>query len=195
MTVETETTRAKALDILSGSGTTWNRVGKGQRFVVHFHRDGRLVRALVKVASRGSAMVRTDDDDADLATLSGFGNDVDHVLFAVGEKNSRLERVEAYLVPIEEAEMAFRNSHKGWKAKHPSSKPNTTWVIWFDASGDDACNRYSAKWKRFNIGASLTLRGEDGSTPRAALTIPEAKRLLAQSLGVRPEDIKITVNS
>lgn len=140
-------------------------------------------------------MVRTDSDDPDLANISGFEADIDHVLFAVGDRRSRFEKVDAYLVPIDKAEEAFRSSHRDWRAARPDSNPSKTWVIWFDKSGSVEGNRYSEKWKHHSVGASLTVGGEEPPKPDTPMTIAEAKRLLAKSLGVRPEDIKISVSA
>lgn len=192
MTLETEVTRQKALEALRSSGIEWSRVGKGQRFIVELLRNGIASRALVKVASRGSAMFRTTSDDADVAELSGFGPDIDFVLFAVGYPNDRHEKVEAYLVPLNEVDAAVRQSHRDWRRARPESNPSETWVIWFDNAGAPEANCFAEKWKTHRVGLSLTLRGES-SSDEPQLTIADAKRRLAKSLGVDQDRIKILI--
>ena len=118
MAKETEYTRNIALSLLEQKGMEWERVGRGQRYVVRIKGNEKLVRALVKVASKGSAMVKTDIDDAENAKISGFSADVDHVLFAIGNVDSN--KVSAYLVPISEVEKAYRSTHSAWRTKRPT---------------------------------------------------------------------------
>lgn len=193
---ETEMTRNAALSLVAAEGMRWNRVGRGQRFVVHIERDLGLVRALVKVASRGSAMVRTDIDDSDKATLSGFKDDVDHVLFAVKSPDSG--DVAAYLVPIGEVEEAFRSAHRAWRARRPKiDNDNTTWVIWFTDRGDPDCNRFHEKWSHYRIGRSSVPAELHSSVEHPArplgLSIEEAKAGIAARFNVAPAQIRITI--
>ena len=194
MSIETEVTRQKALESLRSSGVEWSRVGKGQRYLVAIVKDGVTSKALVKVASRGSAMFRTSSDDAEAAELSGFGSDINYVLFAVGYPNDRFEKVEAYLVPVSVVDAAVRRSHSDWRNARPDSNPSQTWVIWFNASGAKEANNFADKWKEYRCGTSLTLRG-DGPQEEPLLTLAEAKRQLAQSLGVDQDRIKITIEA
>ena len=200
MTIETDATRDTALSILIESGMQWERKGSGQRFVVHIKQSLSTVRALVKTASRGSAMVKTDIDDAEKANISGFKDDVTHVLFAVGDPLSN--EVTAFLVPIREVEDAYRSTHKVWKSHHPTGEENTTWVIWFNDRGNADCNGFHLKWAHYRIGSrNLIIKPENeskafGNQKHAnGLTIAQAKQGLALSLGIDPSCIKITIES
>jgi hypothetical protein len=190
----TERTRQAALSILEFEGWSWSRVGKGQRFVVEMHKGEQTVRALMKVASIGSAITTTDNDDADKAKLIGFGPDVDHVLFAVG--NPQTAETEAYLVPIGMAERAYRDTHRAWRARHPGGKPNTAWVLWFTDGGDQDCNRFHRKWAQFRIGSSRPSTGDPVETPLKRPTPPalaEEKARLAARFGVPADRIRIVI--
>lgn len=198
MSLETESTRNAALAILVAEGLIWVRVGKGQRFVVRISGGDRITTALVKTASRGSAIVRADIDDADRAKLSGFATDVSHVLFAIGNKDNGT--VETYLVPLREVEVAYRETHRAWRANHMAGGDNTTWVIWFNDQGNQDCNGFHRKWANYRIGSSLP-KGDrvskdailNHAKPKDGLTIDEAKRRLAVSLGIDPSNIKIVI--
>lgn len=200
MTAETDNTRETALSILEAKEMRWERKGSGQRFVVHINQGLSTIRALVKTASRGSAMVRTDIDDADKAKIIGFKDDVSDVLFAVGDPVSN--EVSAYLVPIKEVEAAYRSTHRVWKSHHPMGDENTTWVIWFNERGNADCNGFHLKWAHYRIG-SRKLPSLLVNEPRAignlkhadGLTITQAKQRLALSLGIDPSCIKITIES
>lgn len=194
MTLDTEITRQRALDALQSSGLEWSRVGRGQRYVIELRKNATTYRALVKVASRGSAMFRTSSDDPDTAELSGFSSDIDYVLFAVGYPNDRLEKVEAYLVPVAIVDQAVRQSHREWREARPDSNPSDTWVIRFDNSGANEANGYAERWKLHRVGLSLTLHGDQPQN-EAPLTIAEAKRRLANSLGVEQDRIKISIEA
>jgi len=197
METETAETRAAALSLLEAEGMEWARVGKGQRFVIHIHKGEEPLRALVKVASRGSAMVRTDIDDADKATISGFKDDVDHVLFAVRSPETR--EVSAYLVPLSEAEEAYRSTHRAWRAKRPNpDNDNTTWVLWFTDRGDPDCNGFHKTWTRYRIGGSGIPVASEGAYSRmeeagGGLSIEEAKAGLATRFKVPTANIRISI--
>jgi len=195
MAVETENTRNVALSLLEAKGMEWRRVGKGQRFVIHAQNDQKTIRVLVKVASRGSAMVRTDIDDAEKAVISGFSSDVDSVLFAVGGRDNK--EISAYLVPIKEVEEAYRSTHGKWRAKRPTGTKNMTWVIWFNDSGDADCNDFHQIWEHYCIGtySTSTMRVVDSERQMVVkgISIEEAKAGLATYFNVNPNNVKIAI--
>jgi len=198
MSPQTDATRNAALSILEAHGMSWVRVGRGQRFVVHIEGAGRKkVRALVKAASLGSAMVRTDRDDADSAKLLGFEADVDHVLFAVGSRDST--EIVAYLVPIKEVEAAYRSGHRVWRSTHAVRNENTTWVLWFNDSGTTPeCNGFDRKWAQYRVGTSSPTAHVSGDPSAVGhggnnSAIEDAKGLIAARLGVSPDQVKIVI--
>jgi hypothetical protein len=195
MAISTESNRNTALQLLELAGKSWKRIGKGQRFVIQVDRSGETISALVKVASKGSAMVRTDVDDAEEAKISGFTDDVRFVFFAIG--NPKTLTVSAYLVPIEEVEAAYRASHRKWRDNHPTGTENTTWVLWFNDSGDADCNGYHRKWEHYRIGESDTPMERTISADKqgsvSGLSIEEAKVGLARRFNVDPANVKIVI--
>jgi len=196
MANDTETTRQMALTVLEKNGFKWERVGKGQRYVVRLEKNGEESFALLKVASLGSAMVRTSDDDTDSATISGFGPDIDYVLFAVGDATSQTARtIRAFLVPASEAEGAFREAHRDFRANSPNSQPSSTWVISFFGKGYPAGNDFARKWANYEIGSAMSVSSPTVEQTSQKLTVAEAKRLLAESFGVSPENIKIVIEA
>ena len=100
----TNETRKAALDLLTEAGIRWSMIDGDQRPLIDFMREGKSGRALIKAGSIGNAMVKASEDDPDRARLSGFGDDVTDVLFAIGAGAKKT--VEAFLVPRREAEMA-----------------------------------------------------------------------------------------
>lgn len=196
MANDTETTRQMALAVMQKNGFKWGRVGKGQRYVVRLEKQGHESFALLKVASLGSAMVRTSDDDTDSASISGFGPDVDHVLFAVGDATSQgVRTIRAFLVPAKEAEEAFREAHRDFRANSPNSQPSSTWVISFFDKGYPAGNGFAKKWAAYEVGSVMSAGSPISEETSEKLTIAEAKRLLAESFGVAPENIKIVIEA
>ncbi|MDC9822373.1 hypothetical protein PRN20_01400 [Devosia sp. ZB163] len=196
---ETQETRSSAYAILEAAGYSLTPIGKGNRVVMKVQKGGSTFDALVKTASLGNAMVKTSSGDPDTAKISGFGGDTSHVIFAVG---GRRGRVDAYLVPSIEAEEAFRKAQRDYLPEHPNAVKNTTWVIYFGSNGDAGANGYANKWAKYRIvpdgGPSAAGQDAPERTDPAEpgkLTIAEAKRLLALSLGVRPEDVKISINA
>jgi hypothetical protein len=194
MGVQTPATRAAALSILETRGISWTRVGRGQRFVIHLEISGRPVRALVKVASLGSVMVRTDRE-ADDAKISGFKSDVDHVLFAVGRRASAA--VEAYLVPIAEVDAAYRSAYRAWRSTHEMKAENRTWVLRFDEYGTlPECDRFSEKWARYLVGTTEQvprIPSVVGPDAHKDSVVENAKQIVAAGLGVAIEKVKIIV--
>lgn len=193
MAKQTEMTRDAALSILESQGMRWQRVGRGQRFVAHIATGRDTVRALVKVASLGSAIMTTDSDDPDKAKLSGFGPDVDHVLFAVRDPST--SEVAAYLVPKDEAERAYRETHRAWRKRHPKSPPNTTWVLWFTEGRDPDCNRFHQKWAQYRVGSRPSAGDASEGVPQrlTAPALAEEKARLAARLGVPANRIRIVI--
>jgi hypothetical protein len=193
MTIETERTRNAALKILDRLGIEWRRTGKGQRFVIEFSYKGRAVSALVKTASRGGAIARASSDDPDDATLSGFGQDITDVFFAVANPYSG--EVSAYLVPAVTAENAWKEAHRAFRATHRNGKANTTWVIHFnDVGSSSESNGYQRKWARYLLGDADPI-GLSGAPHNRlpGLSIEEAKQGLSERFAVPIDSIRITI--
>lgn len=143
MGTEAEATRQAALSLVVDAGMKWSRVGKGQRFVVDIIKRKKTVRALVKTASKGGALVRAESIAND-AVISGFDRDIDYVLFAVALPDQ--DDVAAYLVPFDVAEEAFRASDR-----HSWNKAGNyaVWVIGFAGAGNRTSNGFAMKWSEF----------------------------------------------
>lgn len=195
---DTQETRSSAYAILEAAGYRLTPLGKGNRVIMKVEKDGKTFDALVKTASLGNAMVKTSSGDPDTAQVSGFSGDTSHVIFAVGGRHGR---VDAYLVPSVEAENAFRSAQRDYLLNHPSAANNTTWVIYFGSNGDAGANGYAKKWSTYRVVPNespaivQSAIEQAGPADPGKLTISEAKRLLALSLGVRPEDVKISISA
>lgn len=199
MAIETEATRQAALSVIERKGMKWSRVETGNlnRFVVNVIKGDKTIRVLVKTASKGGALVKADSIAND-AVISGFDGDINYVLFAVGLPDQ--DDVAAYLVPFDVAEEAFRSSdRRSWNKKE-------TWAVWvlqFAGPGNRTSNGFVMKWREYLIGTtgSHTPRpphpNKESSERNASkkLTIAEAKRLLAISLGVPSSNITITIEA
>lgn len=150
------------LEMLSGA----KRIGKGQRWVIEMA-NGK--RCLLKTNTKNSLMVRTTSGDID-AEIIGFGEDVTHVLIAMGT----LDNLRSWLVPIETVEREYRENHRQWLEADPDhSRNNQTWVL------RDLENRFN--------GFEFELQSK-------ALTPEEARRGLAVHFGTSPEKIRIAVD-
>lgn len=184
----TEQTRATGIDGLRIAGWQAKLANVGPRYTVTLSKNGKNIRALVKVASKGSAMVKTTDDDADSARISGFGPDVSHVAFFV-RMPANDDEVHVYVVPISVAEAAFREAHRAWRDRIGPGPQNTTWVIWFQSqTGDADCNGFADKWASFKVGS-----GKVSETPRP-LTVEQAKAGIALHYGVEQSQVRISID-
>jgi hypothetical protein len=199
MKLSTEQTRDRAYAVLTSAGYELSDKSAHGRVMADVRApDGRKFKALVKTGSIGQAMVKARGGNPDRSEISGFEPDISYVVFAIGNKAGE---VNTYLVPAEEAEAAFRKAHREWIKDHHSAAESTTWVIYFHGKGSPAANNYHHHWDRYRISP-----GDDRPTaapigtvppsilqPSGALTIAEAKRLLASSFGVSPDNVKITI--
>jgi len=198
MADQTNHTRVSALDVLAQAGYAVRALNRGQRVVVELEQHGVTIEELVKTGSLGRAMVTTSSGDPDNAKISGFGDDVGFVLFAIGDGRGQ---VAAYLVPREEAESAFRDAQRGWIGEHPDASDSTTWVVYFNDRGSPAANGYHKKWAKYRVEPLVQTKPTGnpgilvGGPASGHLTIGEAKRLLSISLGVPLESVKITIEA
>ena len=203
MTSLTDQTTETALQIVRDANIPVSVSQRGSRVTVEVTFDGRKRRALVKTASIGNAMVNADIDDADKATLRAFEG-FDDVLFAIGQPRS--EDVRAFIVPADEVEKAYRDTHRHWRGTHPDKKnENLTWVLPFGPTKDPVLGGFGTKWAKYLIGQAR--RGTDGSAARPAgspqtsphdnavdgLSVEEAKRGLSLRYDVPVERIKIVM--
>ena len=88
-------------------------------------------------------------DQLEPLCLPAAGN---HQPTAVGELHSfDAALVEAYFVPLHDAESAIKNAHKEWLESGAKSKgSNMTFAIWFD-KGVANSGHFSEKWSRFQL--------------------------------------------
>lgn len=141
------------------------RIGNGQRWVIELA-DGK--KAMLKTSLNDNIMVKTDVPTPEDAVLSGFTNDVDHVLAVTGP----IGDLQAYLIPVKIVENEFRTQQRTWMDADPANRSNTTWSL------SNLGGRF-AKYKY-----DIELRG---------ITPDEAKRRLAVHFRTTPDKINIAV--
>lgn len=163
MTVTYTSTERKhaILAMLSGA----DRIGNGQRWVVQLA-DGK--RAMLKTSLNDNIMVKTDMPTPESAVLSGFTDDVDHVLAVTGP----IGALAAYLIPMKIVENEFRTQQRRWMDKDPENRGNTTWSL----------SNLGARFPAYKY--DIELRG---------ITPDEAKRRLAVHFRTTPDKINIAV--
>lgn len=164
MTVTYTATERKNAILAMLPGAT--RLGNGQRWVIQLP-DGK--RAMLKTSLNDNIMVRTDVPNPESAVISGFSDDVDHVLAVTGA----IGNLSAYLVPIGIVEDAFRTHQRRWMDEDPENRSNTTWSL------TDLGARFGAY--RFEIELQ-------------AITPDEARRRLAVHFQTTPDKINISVS-
>lgn len=142
------------------------RLGNGQRWVIQLA-DGK--RAMLKTSLNDNIMVRTDVPNPESAVISGFSDDVDHVLAVTGAIGS----LSAYLVPIGIVEDEFRTHQRKWMDEDPENRSNTTWSL----SG------LGTRFEAYRYDIELQ-----------AITPDEAKRRLAVHFQTTPDKINISVS-
>jgi len=98
------------------------RIGNGQRWVIQLS-DGK--RAMLKTSKKDNIMVKTDVPNPEVAVISGFTDDVDHVLAVTGD----IGNLSAYLVPIGYVENELRTHQRQWMDESPDNRSNTTWSL------------------------------------------------------------------
>lgn len=147
------------------------RIGKGQRWVIKLA-DGKMV--MLKTSLADSIMVKTDVKSPEDAVISGFADDVDHVLLATGQ----VGELKAYLIPRDVLERTFRAHQRKWMddTKHEG---NTTWVI-------NDVSRHFAQY-------SYQLEGKAAEASDGKLSPEEAKIGLARFFNTTPDKINISV--
>jgi hypothetical protein len=197
MANETDGTREAALAVIINRGMHWRRVGKGQRFVVDITKGKKTFRTLVKTASYGGAMVRADSVNDD-AVISGFGADVEYVLFAVGLRET--EEVAAYLVPFNVVEKAYRSSdRRSWEKNRDAG---AVWIIQFAGAGDRPSSGFVEKWREYLIGTTGEVRPRQltrtkkenqpaGAPTKVAEVMAWAKQRVAEIEGVHVDAVKL----
>lgn len=141
------------------------RIGNGQRWVIQLA-DGK--RAMLKTSLNDNIMVKTDVPTPETAVISGFTDDVDHVLAVTGAIGS----LSAYLIPKEIVEDEFRTQQRKWMDADPENRSNTTWSL----------SNLGTRFAKFNYDIELQ-----------AITPDEAKRRLAVHFETTPDKINISV--
>jgi hypothetical protein len=163
MTVTYTATERKHAILAMLPGAT--RIGNGQRWVIQLT-DGK--RAMLKTSLNDNIMVRTDVPIPENAVLSGFTDDVDHVLAITGAIGGLF----AYLIPVEIVENEFRTQQRKWMDEDPDNRSNTTWSL----------TNLGARFAEYKYDIELR-----------AITPDEAKRRLAVHFGTTPDKINIAV--
>jgi hypothetical protein len=142
------------------------RIGNGQRWVIQLT-DGK--RAMLKTSLNDNIMVKTDVPTPENAVLSGFTDDVDHVLAITGS----IGDLSAYLIPVAIVENEFRTQQRKWMDGDPKNRSNTTWSL----------SNLGARFAEYKYDIELR-----------AITPDEAKRRLAVHFGTTPDKINIAVS-
>jgi hypothetical protein len=159
--------------------------------------ENKTVRALVKTASYGGAMVRASSIARD-AIISGFDGDVDYVFFAVGIRDT--DDVAAYLVPINVAEKAFRSSDR--RSWHKDREAGAVWIVHFMGTGNRSSNGFAEKWREYLIGTTdkskpsqfgrIEKENYPAFTPtRIAEVMTWARERIAEIAGARVDAVKL----
>jgi hypothetical protein len=141
------------------------RIGNGQRWVIQLC-DGK--RAMLKTSLHDNIMVKTDLPTPENAIISGFTNDVDHVLAVTGA----IGDLSAYLIPIGIVEAEFRANQRKWMDADPENRSNTTWSL----------NGLGSRFAQYKF--ELGVR---------AITPDEAKRRLAVYFDTSPDKVNIAI--
>lgn len=141
------------------------RIGNGQRWVIQLT-DGK--RAMLKTSLNDNIMVKTDVPTPENAVLSGFTDDVDHVLAITGA----IGDLSAYLIPVAIVENEFRTQQRKWMDEDPENRSNTTWSL----------TNLGSRFAEYKYDIELQ-----------AITPDEAKRRLAVHFGTTPDKINIAV--
>ncbi len=200
-----------AVDALEKQGWTVERIaGSGKASVRRISKGG--VRKTVSIRTTQDTWIafpRTDGDSA-WSTLA----DVDYVVAASIDDWEKPQFAQVHLIDGNEMRARFDRAYAARKAAgHSLPVGRGFWVSLYDKESQFPVNRVGAGAGLDNppIARVLLKRAELGLPARApaetphlnqppapvvngvALTIPEAKRLLALSLGVNESDIKITV--
>ena len=196
----TDETMEAALRVVRDAGIAVKLDQRGSRVTAEITRDGVTRKTLVKIASIGNAMVNADIDDADGASLRALEG-VNDVLFAIGLPGSDI--VQAFLVPVETVEKAYRDTHRRWRDTHAEKNENTTWVLPFGPTKDPALGGFAEKWSSYLVGQSRRGVGDPAQDVGPAsssesgeirgLSVDEAKEGLSARFGVPVERIRIVI--
>jgi len=141
------------------------RIGNGQRWVIQLT-DGK--RAMLKTSLHDNIMVKTNVPTPENAVLSGFTDDVDHVLAITGA----IGDLSAYLIPVAIVENEFRTQQRKWMDEDPENRSNITWSL----------TNLGSRFAEYKYDIELQ-----------AITPDEAKRRLAVHFGTTPDKINISV--
>jgi len=141
------------------------RIGNGQRWVIQLS-DGK--RAMLKTSLNDNIMVKTDVPTPENAVISGFKDDVDHILAVTGA----IGNLSAYLIPIGIVEDEFRAGQRKWMDEDPENRSNTTWSL----------SNLGVRFAKFSYDIELQ-----------PITPDEAKRRLAVHFGTTPDKINISL--
>lgn len=172
------------------------------------------VRRIVKGAEQHTVSIRTtqdtwiafprNDDDSGWVTL----DDVDYVVAVTVDDKDSPKRGLVYMVDGDEIRERFDRAYRArLDAGHSIPLGRGVWVSMFVVEDPDAPSSIGGgialgkqpllSVKLGDVGGEAVAESVQASTPHheAPLTIAEAKRRLAQSLGIDPEKVKIVIEA
>lgn len=169
----TARTRDAAIETVEATGMDIRLVESHPQMI--FEIDGK--RCLSKVASKGGLMVSAEGTDPDQSPIIGFtGKDnFTHVFIAWAKEEGA--RVSAYIAPRDAVENAIRSIHRRWVNEKPTHRSNKTWVL------TDVPKQFA----QYRVGGAT-------DAPVAPMGIENARKAIATHLGVKPEQIRISVD-
>lgn len=179
-----EEVRHAAFQIFEKMGNPLTRTSKGQQWIVRT-KDG--TRAILKTAAKGSLMVKTTAPDTS-APIIGFDADVTHILAAVVDGRM----VTTYMVPLDVAEVAYRQNNREWLEVDPTHKQSTTWVLRFPPNSNAKYFGHDMMtvWAEYAVG-SIDL----GSAPVQPKDVLErCRKEIAAAYAVEPGQVRISMD-
>ena len=181
--IKADQVRAAAFDIFVQTGNPITRTNRGQQWIVH---SANGEKAILKTAAKGGLMVKAETPDND-ANIIGFGADVSHIIAAVADGS----KVTAYLIPIDVAEAAYRESNDEWIKANPEHNPTTTWVLRFPPGRKERPGHNMAdKWAKYAVGSTTVELLPD--EPKDVLERCRAD--IAKAFSVDPRQVRISVD-
>ncbi len=186
MTYRSEDIRDAAFKIMEASGNPAIRYSKGQQWLVRLA-DG--TKANLKTAGKGGLMVKTRSTAND-AEIVGFNADVSHILAAVRLRDEDV--VNAYLIPMDVVERAYRRNNYEWCAQKPG-RATDTWVLGFyDRKRKIYGDNMAKEWAEYHIGSTSLTEEKKVAGPKAVLE--QAREDIAAAYGVEPVQVRISVD-
>jgi hypothetical protein len=157
--------------------------------------DGSTVR--VKTCVDPTMLVVASDPSPESAKLSIEGTD--YLLLVMPEKPREVGPIMAHFVPTSVAVETIRSTQRAWLESDPNTKgDNKSWHIRFDGDGAKPWNGFQRHWAKYRLPgkASIDHFGLGASTAKqnSEDAIAIAKRMVAAAKGVRPEQVRISID-